>query len=757
MNADERRWTIILDLLLLLGVVVLFYPQVGRPGVMSPGGDMVNLMLPAREWATRWLARGIIPLWNPQTFGGVPFVGAMQAAVFYPPNLVAGAFLSPLAAINLLRLVHIYLFGALTWLFLRLERGHARPAALLGAIAVAGSAHVASHLDHINQLAAMAWLPALVACQWRYWRTRSHRALLAFALVVAIQILAGHPQAAFYSLLLSAAIALQSVISSQRSAISNPRSRVLAVGCFSLALVGGLLLASLQLVPTAETARLSRRSLDGPEYPLWGSMAPRFIWAVVAPRAFGDPLEGYSDPQFSGECGSFVGRTTLLLAIVAVGVGIVRRRSYAVFWALVVIVAFVLALGGYGPFATAEQPSPVFRAYLWLLPPAQHLRVPMRILLLATFAMAVLGAEGLEWLWRRRWWLDQARRRWIRLPAAWAVVAVLVVELWAFQRGEYHHRVVRHDPPEILLSGDRREVLAPLLRARGADQSLADFRLFRLMVHDPDYLIDWRPDAVRNRYVRLQPNLGMLLGVAEVEGYEEGLLPPVRYFDFLNYFNRNLRSPDPDAVLLALMNVRYLYADYNTPVQSETWRAVGEVVEPVTARRYRLYENPLWLPRVVWADWFDDRIALGALRGTLSRGGPPSARMATRQSYGLHVGAIAARGWLVEPGRLATVRIRSIEPNRIVAENPERRGGRLLVAQNAYPGWVVEAAGETVPLRPATDFSGAAVVQAGAAEIAIVYRPFSFRLGVYLSALALAVWVALATVAAVTQNLKPET
>jgi septum formation protein len=766
----------ILELLLLFVVVALFYPRIWLPDHISPGGDMVNLMLPAREWAARWLARGIIPLWNPQTFGGVPFLGAMQAAVFYPPNLILGAFLSPLATINLLRFAHIYLFGALTWLFLRVERGHERPAALLGAVAVAGSLYVAAHTDHVNQLAAMAWLPALVACQFRWWRTGRPRALLVFAIVLALQILAGHPQAVFYSLLLTGALTVAFLISDfgfrtseeprisqftgveesapsavSHSAIRNPKSAIKeseikeseikesrnsksklpAVIGLIIALAMGFLLASIQTIPTAETSSLSRRAADDLEYSLFGSMPRRAIPTVVWPGAFGSESE------------AFVGRTALLLALVAVGVGIARRSPYAIFWLLIIVATFVLALGGYGPFAGPGRPSPLYRAYLWFLPPARHLRVPPRILLLATFALGVLAAEGLQWLCSLRRRLDDHFKRRIRRMAAWSVVAVAIVELWAFQRGAFHNRVIRYYPPAVMLAGESREGLAPLLPFESPDKPLADFRLFRLMRDDPDYLMDSTAEAVRNRYVRLQPNLGMLLGVAEVEGYEEGLLPPLRYFDFLNFFNRNLRNPDPDAVLLGLMNVRYLYVEHGLLVQSPTWRAAGQVVEPATGRRYRLYENSLWLPRVVWEDWLPREIMLGQLRGTYSRGGPPARRMDEKQTYGLRVDALAARGPLVDPKRLATLPIRSTQPNRTVVGNPTLRGGTLLVAQNAYPGWVVEAAGETAALQPATDFSGSAIVPPGAAEIAIAYRPFSFRIGAYWSGLGLGILAAL--------------
>ncbi len=790
MTAHKRAW-FYFDLAMLAAAVVLFYPAVGLPHWISPGGDMVNLFLPGRHWAQRWLSEGIIPLWNPQVFCGVPFHGAMQAAVFYPPNLLLGALLPPLAVLNVLRMFHIWLFGAAVWWFLRSERGLPRPAALFGAVAAAGSAHAAAHTDHVNQLAAMAWLPALAACLWRIRRIsqirpvcpvrRLLRAGLVFALLLALQILAGHPQAVIYTLLLVGLATAGFVILDfrfwllefkkarlQMDAHSRRRGkardsanwgRFVAAAVFAVGL--GLGLAGVQVVPTAETAALSRRAADDLDYCLFGSMPRRGVWTLAWPRA----LEG------EGE--GFAGLTTLLLALAAVGAIIWRAlartpaaghgapsAAYVLFWLAVVVASWTLALGAYGPFMRPGCPSPVYVGFVRLFPPAQHLRVPPRILLLATFGLAVLGAEGLALLGRRR--KNAAESRIANLPHAilpWLAVALLAGELWIFQRGNFHRRVVRYYPPEVALGGDVAAGLAPLFRSDASDQSdqsdkkcktqdssmrLPAFRIFRLIGRDdPDYLMDSTPEAVRNRWVRLQPNLGMMLGVADIEGYEEGLLPPLRYFDFLNFFNRNLRNPDPDTVLLGLMNVRYLYCDASQPIRSAVWREVGDVVEPATGRRYRLYENPLWLPRVVWADHLPPEIALARLRGEFSRTGRLSERMNTPQDYGLGAPARVAVGALDTSAVRAALPIRAIEPNRIVVENPAARGGRLLIAQNAYPGWVATAGGRNIPLLPATDFSAIADVPAGASEFAILYRPFSFRIGAYSSGIALTIWIVL--------------
>ncbi|MCX8038047.1 MAG: hypothetical protein N3D11_13535 [Candidatus Sumerlaeia bacterium] len=812
MKTSAQNWMLhCLDLALLAGVVVLFFPTVGLPNRMSPGGDMVNLFLPGRYWAQQCLGAGFVPLWNPQVFCGVPFHAAMQAAVFYPPNLLLGVVLPPLAVINILRLFHIWLFGAATWWFLRIERALPRAAALLGAVAVAGSAQVAAHTDHVNQLAAMAWLPALAACLWRMRRIsrtqpscpieRLWGAGLVFALLLAMQVLAGHPQAAIYTLLLVALAAVGFVILDFRfwlldfgrtkprmdtdlHRVGNSRNLVnwgRFAGMVVLAVVLGFALAGVQVVPTAETAAFSRRTADDLEYCLFGSMPRRGLWTLLWPRA----LEG------EGE--GFAGLTTLLLGLAAVGAvgkrlaarpatrhsnlsdlsdschqsftpaataAAPKRRApsvaYVFFWLAVVAASWILALGAYGPFMRPGRPSPVYVGFVRLFPPAQHLRVPPRILLLATFGLAVLGAEGLALLSRRHG--NGAERSPANLPhvvLSWLAVAALTAELWAFQRGNFHRRVVRYYPPEIALGGDAAASLAPLFPSDLSDISdkksktpslpdgLPDFRIFRLIGRDdPDYLMDSTPEAVRNRWVRLQPNLGMILHVADIEGYEEGLLPPLRYFDFLNFFNRNLRNPDPDAVLLGLMNVRYLYCDAGQPIRSAVWRPAGDVVEPATGRRYRLYENPLWLPRVMWADHLPPGIDLAQLRGDLSRRGRLSERMNTLIDYGRGAPPETAFDALDIPSVRAALPI-VIEPHRIVVKNPPARGGRLLVAQNAYPGWIVSVAGKDIPLQPAADFSAMADVPAGAEEFAILYRPFSFRIGAYLSGTALTISIAL--------------
>src|SRR5690606_10773341 len=49
-----------------------------------PDGDFTHHFLPFSLFQHDALRRGTLPVWNPYTYGGHPFLADVQAAVFYP-------------------------------------------------------------------------------------------------------------------------------------------------------------------------------------------------------------------------------------------------------------------------------------------------------------------------------------------------------------------------------------------------------------------------------------------------------------------------------------------------------------------------------------------------------------------------------------------------------------------------------------------------------------------------------------------------
>src|SRR5262245_27523930 len=77
-------------LLAALGLA-FFAPLVLHPTetLYSEHSDLLALHLPLKHFLVRsWQETGELPLWNPYSFAGMPFVHDVQVAAFYPPHLL---------------------------------------------------------------------------------------------------------------------------------------------------------------------------------------------------------------------------------------------------------------------------------------------------------------------------------------------------------------------------------------------------------------------------------------------------------------------------------------------------------------------------------------------------------------------------------------------------------------------------------------------------------------------------------------------
>ena len=93
----------------------------GNVWMPAGGGDLAQFLYPTYKFAAEWWRRGVIPLWNPYLFGGMPFVGDVQSGIFYPINLLTFLTSAPLAFrdMEFLSVLHFFIAGAGMYLFLR--------------------------------------------------------------------------------------------------------------------------------------------------------------------------------------------------------------------------------------------------------------------------------------------------------------------------------------------------------------------------------------------------------------------------------------------------------------------------------------------------------------------------------------------------------------------------------------------------------------------------------------------------------------
>ncbi|HEY0431313.1 MAG TPA: YfhO family protein, partial [Pyrinomonadaceae bacterium] len=202
------------------------------------------------------------------------------------------------------------------------------------------------------------------------------------AVLIALQLFAGHQQTFAYAFLLAAFYAL---VMARASKGSERRSYL-----WSLAmLTAGVILAAVQLLPTIELLRHSLRAAASYDFFSSFSMPPRFVLTFFAPFIMGGGdgqlfRAPYIGPAFVGEYIAYVGALTIMLALLAL---FLKPDTRTKFWWLVAGVCLALAIGRFLPLNAYK--------LVYYVPVLNLFRVPARHLMEVEFALAVLAGRGL--------------------------------------------------------------------------------------------------------------------------------------------------------------------------------------------------------------------------------------------------------------------------------------------------------------------------------------------------------------------------
>lgn len=365
-------------ILVALVPFIYFFPAVFGDLVLAPD-DGLLFNVPLRATAANLLRSGSLPFWNPYIFSGMPLHASVQGGLLFPLNWWFLIFNSATAA-NLMVLTTYSLAGLGAYLYAR-KINTSIPGAILTGVAWQLGGCMVGQISHINIAQTSAMLPWVLWTIDGYGASGKRKWGVGVAVTVCLQAFVGHPQTLVYALLLIVAYAI---------AMGFTNSELRARYFKSLALVvAGLLLASVQILPTLELLRNSIRSDSSYEFFSSFSLPVRSVLMFFAPyilgggdgRLFRAP---YIGPPYYPEFVPYLGVVTLILVIVAL---MFRPDWRSRFWFGAAIVAFVLALGDNVPFG--------INRLIYHVPLLNLFRVPARHLMEVDFALAVLAGRGL--------------------------------------------------------------------------------------------------------------------------------------------------------------------------------------------------------------------------------------------------------------------------------------------------------------------------------------------------------------------------
>jgi hypothetical protein len=362
----------LLAVVALLALVVLFNPDLVFRGMVPAGYDTFVYFYPLRAYAGQALAEGRLPLWNPHLFLGTPFLANPQTAVFYPGTWLFALIQTPYAYVGNL-LGHMFLAGVSLYAFCRWSLGLARLGGVIGGAAFAFSGFLLGQAGHINQVSVAAWLPAAALSLDLALRCRSVLASAALVAVLVLQLLAGHPQEVYMTLVVLGLLVVW------RCWGSGPRELIRGMCVLGVTAALAFGSSAVQLLPTAELTRLGIRG-GGLDYEQ--AIVDALPWQLLLPAL----LPGYWSHLASTELFGHVGVVVLVLGWVGLLFGSGRA---VVLGAVLAAFGLMLALGNTTPF---------YRLLFDWASGFGSFRVPARWLMIYTFGAAILIAAGTSWV-----------------------------------------------------------------------------------------------------------------------------------------------------------------------------------------------------------------------------------------------------------------------------------------------------------------------------------------------------------------------
>ncbi|MBN1220746.1 MAG: YfhO family protein [Anaerolineae bacterium] len=370
--------------------------------------------------ASEWLA-GRVPLWDPYEDTGIPLLAESQIGGLYPFSVLFLSSLSPSLELSLFILLHFTLAACFTLILTR-SLGMGRAASTVAGLSYSLGGFLMSQVPNLNIMTGAVWLPLILFGVIQTTRQRRWGAAMLAGIPLALQILTAQPQIVFYTLVIIVGYGTYRLITdlflNNVDARAKLRYALHTALLLTVTIVCGLLLAAPQLLPTLELQQLSIRSQErGLKFLTENSWPPVMGLNLLLPGLFGNNVVGFKGGDPFQEVFIYIGLIPLLLVFWSGGQ---RQKRETIFFWLLLLGTVSLALG---------RNTPLYEYVIQYLPGFDLFRIPSRWLMGVNLALAVLASFGLETV------LQKGVSR-LSLATIWVVGLILLLVLgliWIFR------------------------------------------------------------------------------------------------------------------------------------------------------------------------------------------------------------------------------------------------------------------------------------------------------------------------------------
>lgn len=355
-------------------LLFLFFPTVFLGIHSFFHRDFGALAYPIIHYSKESYLSGEIPLWNPLSHCGIPFLAQWGTMALYPPSLFYIFFPLPWS-INVFCLLHL-LFGAAGMYIFARRWINNDIAALFSSVVFVFNGVTLSCLMWPNYTAALAWAP------WIFYAfdkaVRHGGRYIAFAIIFSVfQFMAGVPEILILTHLITISISIYKAI--------NKEAQIIKIAFrFTVIIISVLTIAAMQLLPFLDLLMQSHRTaeIDFAKWsmPGWGLanfFVPLFHYFKTYQNTFVQSEQAFITSYYFP-------LGALALAIF----GIIRVDSKKrIMFLLLLFFSISMALGSN---------SFIYNFISSFLPFFNKIRYPVKFIILLTFIIPFLAGYGLK-------------------------------------------------------------------------------------------------------------------------------------------------------------------------------------------------------------------------------------------------------------------------------------------------------------------------------------------------------------------------
>jgi hypothetical protein len=780
----------VIAILLLIALVLIFFAKVIISNEYFSGLDLINAFYPWKSFLVQTVKSGELPLWNPYTFSGNPFIANFQAGIFYPLDIIF--FITSIAnAFRFTLILHIFLSGMFTYFLARYLQLN-RTASIFSSCVFmfSGFLFVRLSAGHSTMINGYAWIPLIF---YLFLKTISQRRmvdLILFSLALAIQFLCGHPQVPYYTLF-SLFIYLIGYSVFQWKKEKKILPILGSYLFFIIVVVMALALAAIQILPAWQVAQLSATRAGGVQYELATavSLSPKYLLLFFAPMLLGTTLDDtfWGGMEGFNETSGYLGIITLLLCIY--GIYKTRRTQRTILFFSIGIISLIFAFGKH---------TPLYWLFYHYFPGFNLFRCPARWLIFTTFSTAILSGIGLHQLIEFVQEKKELKKYLMFLSIIGLIILLTIGALTVFKNAMivnlYNNEIATLSkfygpsmPKDRIAAMIPRDAMVNRFQII-VNTLLKGFGLF--LISSSVFYIFWRSKA-KSWYLRILP-IVILLG--DLWAFDVWFIPSEKMDKFMDSYYSNsaevqfLKSDKTFYRILCLDEVlSWMHTDESGPtsefrpnrlILNQLYDARG--YDPVTLRSYvgyinRMLGNPprsyqgglLYIPSVEKCDW--DMLSKLNVKYliTVNEVTHPNLELVFYDRLKIYRNKTALpRAYFVsgkDDGRRTQdeinfeqfnapqVEITQYTPNRIGLTARSDSAGYLVVSELDYPGWHVTVDGKENKVVAMNDIFRSVYLEPGKHQVQFIYAPKEFRWGMFISLISLLACLIILLVKLITQ------